>query len=396
MTLNQSQGVLAGHRASSSPTLGAVVPLFGDVTYMRECIRSLQLQTRPFDLVVLVDDATYSAEVKGLMEEAMAADERWIALHLDENLGIVGATNAGIAACPTDYIAFIDCDDVLHAEAAEVVMDHVRRNQVDFLASRYATFTDDYQQSVEIGLADLLGVYPTPQHLILEHMYLSHLKVARASFLERVGRFQPGTDGVQDWHLAVDAVLSGTVQMIDRVLYYHRIHENQATNTTRADFFRSVNERRISLVPERGARLARVAESRKALVGVRALLSLGDAYHEFPAILLAGGANGRLRAMPGSVPWWDILAHERASDWIAYLGTSWLDIGALQGALRTPNSPLQGLVVSGKMPTSLHMARWYAGYLDFLILMDPVAETALYSYLPDTMPVIIGRTEACG
>lgn len=89
--------------------VSAVIPAFERHAAVGAAVRSVLAQTRVPDEIVVVDD--HSPEP--ITRETIAVDDpRLRIVRLPENRGAAGARQAGVEAAQSDFVAFLDSDDV--------------------------------------------------------------------------------------------------------------------------------------------------------------------------------------------------------------------------------------------------------------------------------------------
>lgn len=97
-----------------------IVPVYGVAPYLRGCLDSIAAQTYPHFKAILVDDG--SEDGGGDICDAYAArDPRFSVIH-QANAGRAQARNAGIAACDTKWLWFVDGDDTIGADALKTAL----------------------------------------------------------------------------------------------------------------------------------------------------------------------------------------------------------------------------------------------------------------------------------
>lgn len=105
------------------PELSLVLPMYNVRQYVEDCLASIYAQPEVERVeVILVDD--------GSPDDSSALAEAWLKAHTElenwriirqENLGLGGARNTGLAACRAPYVWFIDTDDEIAPGALAVV-----------------------------------------------------------------------------------------------------------------------------------------------------------------------------------------------------------------------------------------------------------------------------------
>ncbi len=93
--------------APRPPTVAVVLTTFNDVRFLPEALESVMRQTRPPDEVIVVDDGSAEdpSDVVRLFPQ--------VRLLRQANQGLSAARNSGLQACRTEYVTFLDADDVL-------------------------------------------------------------------------------------------------------------------------------------------------------------------------------------------------------------------------------------------------------------------------------------------
>jgi GT2 family glycosyltransferase len=204
---------------AEGPLVSVVVPVYRpDLDLFEEAIGSVLAQTYPRLELCLCDDGSGDPDLTKALARAAAGDERVRVVALGENGGISAATNRAIEASTGEWIAFLDQDDLLAAEALEAV---VRAVLADPEAD--VVYTDDDK-------IDMEGRRFAPQFkpdwcpdLLLSCAYWSHLVVIRRTLVEEVGGLRSAFDGSQDHDLELRVSESARqIVHVPRVLYHWR------------------------------------------------------------------------------------------------------------------------------------------------------------------------------
>jgi glycosyltransferase involved in cell wall biosynthesis len=91
------------------PSVGVVIPCFDQARFLPAAVASVRAQRYPSECLV-VDDGSRD-------DTADVATGLGVRLLRQRNAGVSAARNAGLAAMPTDLVAFLDADDELLPEA---------------------------------------------------------------------------------------------------------------------------------------------------------------------------------------------------------------------------------------------------------------------------------------
>lgn len=101
-----------GQHDSSQPKVTVVVPVYNVEKYLADCLRSLRAQNyKNFEIIAVNDGAT---DGSAAILQKYAASTKNLRIVTQHNQGLGAARNAGVAAAQnTDYLMFVDSDDLL-------------------------------------------------------------------------------------------------------------------------------------------------------------------------------------------------------------------------------------------------------------------------------------------
>ncbi len=105
-----------------------VVPVYKvDYGFLRNCIENLQKQTYQDIEIVLVDDG--SPDDCGKICDGYAAQDERIKVVHKPNGGLSDARNAGTAAVTTPWVTYVDGDDWVDADFAEIFLERMQKQE---------------------------------------------------------------------------------------------------------------------------------------------------------------------------------------------------------------------------------------------------------------------------
>lgn len=120
------------------PSLSVVVPIYNVSDYLVACLDSLVAQTLQDLEVILVDDG--STDGSGELADAFAQDRpHWQVLHV-ENGGLGRARNIGMDHSSSEYVAFVDSDDLIPRDAYELMLHAVSESGSDIVCGGVLRF----------------------------------------------------------------------------------------------------------------------------------------------------------------------------------------------------------------------------------------------------------------
>jgi GT2 family glycosyltransferase/glycosyltransferase involved in cell wall biosynthesis len=216
--------------------ISVVVPVYNPPKgFLEETIASVQAQIYPNWELCIADDASSQPHVKQVLTQAQASDPRIKVVFRTENGHIVKATNSALEVATGEYIALLDHDDLLSADALLHVAECVDQHpDVDWMY----TDEDKITPTGERYGYQMKGVW-SPE-MAIAHNYTHHLAVIRKGLIDEVGGLRPGLEGAQDIDLYLRVREKTTVDRIrhiPHVCYHWRVHpESTASKGTQKTY----------------------------------------------------------------------------------------------------------------------------------------------------------------
>jgi glycosyltransferase involved in cell wall biosynthesis len=201
---------------SDKPLISVLIPVYNTrVEWLEKAIGSIYRQWYENWEICIADDCSDAAETLAYLTKL--DDPRITIRRLEANSNIARASNVALSIARGEYVALLDHDDELTADALYAVVRAINETGADFI----------YSDEDKIGRKGKF-VEPhfkpnySPEQFHSQN-YLSHLGVVRKSIVDAVGGFTPGTDGAQDYDLYLK-VLERTDRIvhIPKVLYHWR------------------------------------------------------------------------------------------------------------------------------------------------------------------------------
>jgi glycosyltransferase involved in cell wall biosynthesis len=146
-----------------------------------------------------------------------------------ENQGLCGARNTGIAHAKGDYIAFLDADDLWKPTKLEKQVRCLEDNPTVGLVYTWTAFIDQAGKRIGKVLA------PHAEGNVLEQIVENDIitngssAIVRHSCLEIVGGFDPSTDSASDRDMWIRIAIRYPFAVIKEPLTLYRRHANNMT-----------------------------------------------------------------------------------------------------------------------------------------------------------------------
>ncbi len=115
--------------------ISVIIPVYNAAAYLSACLDSVLAQTYRDIEVIVVDDG--STDGSGDVCDDYACRDARVTVFHQPNGGPSAARNKGLELAGGEYIAFIDCDDVVHTRYLEVLADAMDRQHADIVQSPY-------------------------------------------------------------------------------------------------------------------------------------------------------------------------------------------------------------------------------------------------------------------
>ncbi len=205
-------------------TLSIVMPVYNvKLDWLREAIDSILGQWCTKWELICVDDLSPNAEVRNVLAEYAAKDHRIRSQYLSKNVGIARATNVGLSKITSQYVAFMDHDDVLEPDAVFHML-NAAKSGADLIYSDEIIVGEDSN--------DIIAPQNRPAFswdYYLSHPYFVHMVCVKAD----IARSIAGLDEAMSISADVDFVLralenSSAVAHVPALLYRWRTHQSSA------------------------------------------------------------------------------------------------------------------------------------------------------------------------
>ncbi len=219
-----------------NPFISVVMPVYNTIEIqLTEAIESVLNQTyREFELILVDDCSTWDCVLPVLRR--YEENSHVTVIYRKENGHISKATNDGLAVARGDFIAFMDCDDIIEPNTLYEFAKKLNENsELDFIYSDEDKITED-------GLIRHMPFFKpdwSPE-LFMSMMYTNHLAMYRTEIVRCVGGLRSEFNGAQDYDFTLrfmEHTSNSRVGHIPKVLYHWRERkESVATSLGAKDY----------------------------------------------------------------------------------------------------------------------------------------------------------------
>lgn len=206
------------------PLISVVVPMYNtNEKYFEELVESMQNQIYKRWELCLADG---SSEKNPKFEDIASRDNRIFYKFLNQNKGISGNSNEALKMANGKYITLLDHDDLLAPTSLfEFVKTINEDNEPDFMYSDEDKINDNGERYNPFFKPDY-----SPETLSV-HNYITHQIMFKKELLDKVGMFDEGFNGAQDYDLVLRLVEnSRSIIHISKILYHWRASQGSTAD----------------------------------------------------------------------------------------------------------------------------------------------------------------------
>lgn len=216
-----------------TPLVSVVIPVYNVSDGMlRDCINSVLAQTYDKYELILVDDHSTWQNVRCTLKEYETNDKITV-IYREQNGNISQATNSGLLQVKGEFVAFLDCDDVLAPQALYEIVHLLNENrELDFIYSDEDKITEECcafrNTKLSIKGRDRHTPFFKPDWSPDAFMclnYTNHLSVYRTELVKKVGGLRTEYNGSQDYDFVfrfMELTDNHRVGHVDKILYHWR------------------------------------------------------------------------------------------------------------------------------------------------------------------------------
>lgn len=233
-------------RLPRRPRFSIVLPVFNtEETFLRSAIESVRKQIYPEWQLCIADDASTEPRVQAILAEYASLDDRIQIVRRDSNGHISAATNSALSIASSDWIAFLDHDDLLPIHALALMALAIAQHP-----NAEMLYSDEDKFDEVVGRHDPYFKPDFDPLLLAGQNYLTHFLVVRRELIIQVGGLRSEFDGAQDWDLVLrltDVVSPENVVHVPQILYHWRSHSRStASSIASKDYASSAGRRAVS------------------------------------------------------------------------------------------------------------------------------------------------------
>ena len=210
---------------SNRPLISILMPTYNPhPEWLDRAIESVRRQIYSNWQLCIADDASTNPEIRPILERHAREDLRIKVVFRSINGNISAASNSALEIATGDYLALLDHDDELTADAL-----YWNVQEIFMHPAADVIYSDEDKISPDGEQTDVFFKPDWSPELMFNCMYMGHLTVYKKSLIDQVGGFRTEYDYSQDYDMALRATeVAAEIRHIPRILYHWRQSEGSA------------------------------------------------------------------------------------------------------------------------------------------------------------------------
>lgn len=211
--------------------LSIIIPIYNGVSFFEKLIKSINAFTfTDFECVFIDNNSTDNSVIE--LEKALQNVTFDFLILFEEKQGAGHARNTGIKKAKGEFLAFLDCDDIILPEKFAYDFSVLEKHDVDFVFCRSERFYDDGRnlKNPITGIKEGINNPPTLGLLWLQNFFLLQgpgSLIAKKAVVEQLGSFHTSYTG-EDAFLFIRMGLQFKGYFYDKA-YFHYFRHKQST-----------------------------------------------------------------------------------------------------------------------------------------------------------------------
>ena len=205
------------------PTVSVIIHTYNNEKFIAETVESVLNQTYKDYEIVVVDDGSVDGT-----RDALKPYMQKIRYHYKENGGIASAKNAGIKLSQTEYVAFLDHDDLWVPDKLQLQMEHFSENpQIGLVYAKYTSFRDgkELRTKPEKGYSGWIF-----KELLSKSFIQTSTVVVKRECLDAVGPYDETFSLGDEYDMFLRIARKFQCGFVDKGLTRYRVHDTNASN----------------------------------------------------------------------------------------------------------------------------------------------------------------------
>ncbi|MGI6394070.1 MAG: glycosyltransferase family 2 protein [bacterium] len=218
-------------------SVDVIIPAFNAEKFIERTLKSVLFQTFAPTKIIVVDDGSTDGTFQ-LVENIAKTSENPILLISQKNSGPNATRNCGLKHSESEFVAFLDADDIWEKEKLEKQIEVFEKSEFQNLGLVYTSYdlVDEFEQKIKQSFL-VFKLDPNLRGNVFDKMFdamkitgsASGVLIKRECF-EKVGFFDESLRGAEDWDMWLRISKEYEIDFVDEVLVHVRLHQTNAHN----------------------------------------------------------------------------------------------------------------------------------------------------------------------
>jgi len=218
-------------------TVDVIIPAYNAEKFIERTLKSVVSQTHLPEKIIIVDDGS-TDETVNIINDFKKNSKVKIDLHQQENRGPNAARNAGLKHSTSEFVAFLDADDIWEKEKLEKQLRIFEKNEFEKLGLVYTAYDliDENDEKIKQSFL-VFKLDPGLRGDVFDKMFdamkitgsCSGVLIKSACF-EKTGFFDETLKGAEDWDMWIRISQYFEIDYVNEVLVRVRLHRNNSHN----------------------------------------------------------------------------------------------------------------------------------------------------------------------
>ena len=223
------------------PLISVVIPAYNASKTIQETIESVLNQTfTDFELIVINDGSQDTT-----LEVIDCIKDHRLKVFSYPNAGVSASRNRGLAKATSEYVSFLDADDLWTPDKLEAQLQALQANPQSAVAYSWTDYIDEFGQFLYLGNHPTVTGDVYSELLVNDFLENGSNTLIRREALREVGGFDESLFGPEDWELFIRLAARYPFVVIPRSQILYRL------STTSISFNLSRQEAQCLQVIER-------------------------------------------------------------------------------------------------------------------------------------------------
>jgi glycosyltransferase involved in cell wall biosynthesis len=208
-----------------------VIPTYNRAEMVKDAIKSVLNQTyTDFDIVVVDDGSTDNTK-----ESANSFKDPRIKYIFQENMGVSASRNTGIRAAASEYVSFLDSDDIyLESSLEKIIRTLTKYPSVGWVYGDSYAYGKSRKPRIRSSSCETSRVIEPIEQVraLLSDIITLSTVTAKRTCLEEIGGFNEDLWFCEDYYFLIRMAKKYHSFYIKEPLIYYRLHSGQTSNVS--------------------------------------------------------------------------------------------------------------------------------------------------------------------